>query len=245
MASPTKETPFPTVVLQHDLPDGTTHFDWLLGVDADGQKPLISFRVAERPDQVTESEWIDLESRPDHRPDFLPVEGPLDGDRGVITRLAKGNIFVWKEVQHGWNMMVEWDDSTVTEFEVLTVKGTVILRRILEDQPQPLLPDPALLRDVPIESTEGPVGLKKITAFGSDKSEETEWVQRPNTTGTDAKHLRTFHSKLTDDALIYLDTQVNEWLDEHPEYEVKIVSTTIGTFTGKTKEPHLICQVWV
>ena len=246
MAAPTKESPFPTVVLQHDLPDGTTHFDWLLGVDADGEKPLISFRVAERPDQVTQSGWIELESRPDHRPDFLHIEGtPLDGDRGVVTKMAKGMIFVWKEVEHGWNMMVEWDDKSVTEFEVLHVKGSVMLRRILEDQPPPPLPDPSLLKDVPVAGVEGPTGLKKITAFGSDKMEKTEWSITPNTTGTDAKHVRTFHSKLTDDALQYLDTQINEWLDEHPEYEVKIVSSTIGIFTGKTKEPHIICQVWV
>ena len=70
MAAPTKESPFPTVVLQHDLPDGTTHFDWLLGTESNGEKPLISFRTKVRPDQVNENGWIDLESRPDHRPDY-------------------------------------------------------------------------------------------------------------------------------------------------------------------------------
>jgi hypothetical protein len=98
---------------------------------------------------------------------------------------------------------------------------------------------------VPIEGKIGPAGLKKITAFGIDTKEQSEWSRMPNTTGADAKHVRTFHSKLTDDALKYVDTQINEWLDEHPDYEVKLVTTTIGTFTGKTKEPHLICQVWV
>ena len=50
MAAPTRELPFKTVVLQHELPDGTSHFDWLLAVDATAEKPLISFRVVERPD---------------------------------------------------------------------------------------------------------------------------------------------------------------------------------------------------
>ena len=36
-----------------------------------------------------------------------------------------------------------------------------------------------------------------------------------------------------------------EWLDAHPQYEVKYVSTTVGELTGKLKEPHMICQVWV
>ncbi len=100
--------------------------------------------------------------------------------------------------------------------------------------------------DMPIAESDGPQGMtKKITAFGKDSRHEDEWARTPNTTGTGAIHLKTFHSKLTDDALSYLDQQVNEWLDDHPQYEVKLVSTTVGTFTGKLKEPHLVCQVWV
>ena len=51
--------------------------------------------------------------------------------------------------------------------------------------------------------------------------------------------------KLTEDALVYMDRQINEWLDAHPEYEVKFISSSIGEFSGKVKEPNLICQVWV
>jgi len=71
------------------------------------------------------------------------------------------------------------------------------------------------------------------------------WSRTPNTTGTGAIHVKTFHSKLTDDALVYMDQCVNEWLDGHPQYEVKFVNTSVGVLTGKTKEPHLICQLWV
>jgi len=45
--------------------------------------------------------------------------------------------------------------------------------------------------------------------------------------------------------LKYLDEQINEWLDGHPEYEVKTVTTSIGLWTGKLKEPNLIVNVWV
>jgi hypothetical protein len=45
--------------------------------------------------------------------------------------------------------------------------------------------------------------------------------------------------------MTYLDQQINEWLDAHPQYEVKFTSSAIGDFTGKVKEPHLIIQVWV
>jgi len=89
-----------------------------------------------------------------------------------------------------------------------------------------------------------PAGAK-ITAFGKEKRHEDCWARTPNTTGAGAIHVKTFHCKLTDEALVYMDQTINEWLDAHPQYEVKFVSTSIGTFTGKLKEPALICQVWV
>ena len=249
MSAPTKESPFPTVVLNHELPDGTSHFDWLLAVDAKGEKPLVSFRVGERPDLVNESRWIDLDARPDHRPDYLTNEGRLEGDRGTVKRLARGKVFMWREIQSGWNMMVKWADGELTEYEIISGEGVLAFRRIFEDQsqdPPPPLPEPKVVGDVPIESTDVHMGLtSKITAFGKTQKKENEWSRVPNTDGTGASHVKTFHSKLTDDALAYVDTLINAWLDEHPEFEVKFVTTTIGTFTGKIKEPHLICQVWV
>lgn len=88
-------------------------------------------------------------------------------------------------------------------------------------------------------------GASKITAFGKDKSHEEQWSRTPNTTGAGAIHVKTFNCKLTDDALAYMDQTINEWLDAHPQYEVKFVTSTVGTLTSKVKEPHLICQVWV
>jgi hypothetical protein len=89
----------------------------------------------------------------------------------------------------------------------------------------------------------------KIQAFeqklGAKRSEET-WKRSPTANGTGASHVKTFHCKLSDDAFAFLDTQVNEWLDAHPNYEVKIVTTSIGEFHGKLgREGHLIMQVWV
>ncbi len=86
---------------------------------------------------------------------------------------------------------------------------------------------------------------KKITAFGKEMRHEQKWARTPNTTGQGAIHVRTFHSKLTDDALSYMDQCVNEWLDANPQYEVKFVNSTVGILSGKLKEPHLVCQVWV
>lgn len=98
---------------------------------------------------------------------------------------------------------------------------------------------------VPVAQNVGPTGAPKITAFGKPQRHEDAWTRTPNTTGRGAIHVKTFHSKLTDDALLYMDRCINEWLDAHPQYEVKFVSSTVGTVTSKLKEPHLICQVWV
>jgi hypothetical protein len=112
------------------------------------------------------------------------------------------------------------------------------------DAPVPRSADPSGEQPLPV--VEPPVGLnRKITAFGKERRHEDEWSRTPNTTGGGAIHVKTFHSKLTDDALTYMDQNVNEWLDAHPQYEVKFVNSAIGTLTGKLKEPHLICQVWV
>tara|TARA_B100000959_G_C14968163_1_gene618654 strand:- start:225 stop:977 length:753 start_codon:yes stop_codon:yes gene_type:complete len=250
MAAPTRENPYPTAFLQHVLPDGSAHYDWLLGVDPNGKKPLISFRAKERIDQISQNKWFDLESRPDHRPEYLQIEGKLEGDRGEIKRLAKGAIFLWKEIPGGWNMMVDWGIGSVTEYEVVHGEGVLAIRRIFENQsqdPPPPLPKPKVIGDVPVDTDDSDgMGLpKKITAFDTGKKKADEWLRKPTITGTGASHVRTFHSKLTDDALSYIDQQVNEWLDDNPDLEVKLVTTTIGTFTGKVKEPHLICQVWV
>ncbi|MEM6332604.1 MAG: hypothetical protein AAF823_04615, partial [Planctomycetota bacterium] len=41
------------------------------------------------------------------------------------------------------------------------------------------------------------------------------------------------------------DEQVNEWLDAHPEYEVKFVSQSIGKLVGKNTEDALFMSIWV
>ena len=245
MAAPSKEHPFPTVVLQHELPDGTTHFDWLLGVDEAREKPLISFRTASRPDQLTGNDWVDLEPRPGHRPEYLAFEGELEDNGGTVKRLGVGTIQQWQQSMHGWQMVIEWEGGPIVSLEITT--GSVVQVRVTPpNQEAKSAVDMPVAGDLPISEASGPAGLtRKITAFGPETMHEETWSRVPNTTGTGAIHVRTFHSKLTEDALKYLDQQVNEWLDEHPKYEVKQVTTTIGTFTGKVKEPHIICQVWV
>jgi hypothetical protein len=97
-------------------------------------------------------------------------------------------------------------------------------------------------------ATPGQSGQSKITTFEqklSSKRHEDEWARSPNANGTGAIHVKSFHCRLTGDSLEFLDRQINEWLDAHPQYEVKMVTSAMGTWSGKLKEPNLIVNVWV
>ncbi|MCB9846576.1 MAG: hypothetical protein H6811_11405 [Phycisphaeraceae bacterium] len=75
---------------------------------------------------------------------------------------------------------------------------------------------------------------------------EDEWNRTPNATGTGAIHVKSFHCKFTEEALAMIDGQINEWLDAHPQYEVKFVTTVKADWKTKIgTEPAMIVQVWV
>jgi len=95
------------------------------------------------------------------------------------------------------------------------------------------------------ESGAGESEDKKITLLGVKQRHEDKWNRTPNTNGQGAIHVKTFVCKLRLDAIEHLDQQVNEWLDSHPQYEVKLVTTGVGILTGKVKEEALFLNVWV
>ncbi|MEM1447362.1 MAG: hypothetical protein AAF911_05735 [Planctomycetota bacterium] len=87
----------------------------------------------------------------------------------------------------------------------------------------------------------------KIMIFGEAerKAHADHWNRTPNSTGTGAIHVKTFVAKLRLDAIDNLDEQVNNWLDLHPEYEVKFVTTSVGKLVGKISEDAIFMNVWV
>lgn len=100
----------------------------------------------------------------------------------------------------------------------------------------------------PVSSQQAAASAPKIRTFEQklrSQRHEDSWSRTPNSNGTGAIHVKSFHCKLTGDSLEFIDKQINEWLDAHPQYEVKTVTTSIGTWTGKLKEPNLIVNVWV
>ena len=66
-----------------------------------------------------------------------------------------------------------------------------------------------------------------------------------NTTGEGATRIRTFHSKLSENAITHLDQQVNAWLDSRPGVEVKFATTAVGSYeSGQHAEPMLILTLF-
>lgn len=97
------------------------------------------------------------------------------------------------------------------------------------------------------ELDEDPNQQSKIHVFGEGqrKAHADHWNRTPNTTGAGAIHVKTFVAKLRLDAIDNLDEQVNNWLDQHPEYEVKFVTTTVGKLVGKISEDAIFMNLWV
>lgn len=92
-------------------------------------------------------------------------------------------------------------------------------------------------------------GRKVITAFGGDQAakgvaDESKLIRSLNKTGQGATRFRLFHTKLSDGATAFLTQHINEWLDAHPDVEVKSTESIIGTWEGKHPEPHLIITIW-
>lgn len=75
-------------------------------------------------------------------------------------------------------------------------------------------------------------------------SHKTQFKRRTFASGQGACRVRTFHGRLSDEGMAYMDDKINEWLDEHPDIEVKFVNTSIGLYEGKIKEPALVMNVW-
>lgn len=93
-----------------------------------------------------------------------------------------------------------------------------------------------------------PDAKPKITAIGSGNAQsiEASWKRAPNKAGGGATHVRTFTAKMNASGLEHLDRHINEWLDNHPDAEVKFSTLQVGDMaTSIGKESVLVVQVWI
>src|SRR4051794_24914615 len=95
--------PLRYVVLRHDgIPD--PHFDLMIESRVGG--PLYTWRCFQNP----VSQYVTLAHRiANHRCHYLDYQGPLSGDRGVVSRIAAGRgrfrrvlprVWLWEAGQH-------------------------------------------------------------------------------------------------------------------------------------------------
>ena len=74
---------------------------------------------------------------------------------------------------------------------------------------------PAASAERAFEELEGEVvDEKKIRAFGvAGNAKHHDWKRKTHTNGTGAGRVRSFHGKLSDQGMQYLDDAINEWLE--------------------------------
>lgn len=90
------------VILRHDLPDGTWHYDWMIERSIPDLEPrpgsgperrLLTFRLDPAPTPPPADPGggpFEAVRLPDHRARYLEYEGPVSSDRGRVTRVASG-----------------------------------------------------------------------------------------------------------------------------------------------------------
>ena len=113
--------------------------------------------------------------------------------------------------------------------------------------PQPPPDDPiALVEELTEQEVRtAPTPAKKIKAFGEEgMRKHHDWKCTPVVSGQGACRVKSFYGKYSDQGIQYLDDAINEFLDSHPEVEVKFVTSTVMVFEGKIREPALVLNLW-
>ena len=106
-----------------------------------------------------------------------------------------------------------------------------------------------LLTDAPIAYERKPTAIRAIGGApagmpGVGEIREQQ-LRRPLLKGSpNATRCRTFHCKLADGPIAYMNEQINEWADSSDDIEIKFATSTIGVVEGKHVDPHLIVTVF-
>ena len=123
--------------------------------------------------------------------------------------------------------------------------------------PQPPRPAPAAEEPLSLVTEEPPApgaaagapaptkihGISSVAGISAHLSQHT-YKRATNVNKSGAIRTRTFHCRLSEQGVEYLDQTINDWLEAHPEIEVKFTQSTVGMWDGKLKEPTLIVNVW-
>lgn len=107
------------VLLEHVLPTGERHFDWLLERPGVAEGLLLAFRVFARVDEEAamggRGERYPAERMKDHRRVYLEFEGALTGGRGEVRRVAAGEVEEVAEDAGRVRVVVRWAGASDAE----------------------------------------------------------------------------------------------------------------------------------
>lgn len=100
--------PRPTVLLRHELPDGSFHYDWMIARDPAGTGPLETMRLFVRLDRARPGDELDAVPIADHRPAWLEREGEVSGGRGRAMRVARGTVVAGEDAGGLRRLEIRW-----------------------------------------------------------------------------------------------------------------------------------------
>ena len=83
------------------------------------------------------------------------------------------------------------------------------------------------------------------TLIGGEAQLDESDLKRPLITdGTGATRSRTFHAKLNDGAVAFMNKHIADWADGNPDVVIKFATSAIGVWEGKKADSHLIVTVF-
>jgi hypothetical protein len=113
---------FDTVVLLHELPDGSSHLDWMLR--APDAASLMTYRMTNRVDQMAAGGVAGATRLPDHRLAYLEQEGRVSRGRGTVRRLARGRVLdrtLSCNAMGAFRVLIEWSGPGAARLQRLLV----------------------------------------------------------------------------------------------------------------------------
>ena len=101
------------VILKHTLPDGSSHFDWMIDQpELVIENRLLTWRCQDRPDQPRLDQLVAIQL-PNHRAKYLDYQGEISRSRGSVIRVAQGIVDSLVYTPESIEVMIKWEHSTV------------------------------------------------------------------------------------------------------------------------------------
>lgn len=87
-------------------------------------------------------------------------------------------------------------------------------------------------------------GATKATLGVSGMWSDARFQRKLDPQSPNATRCRTFHAKLSEAAIDFMNNQINDWIDANPDIVIKYATSCIGPFEGKHTEQNLIITVY-